>query len=48
MYVEKSGSVHHVLAALDAATATAVELGHIRLGMEAWRDRLAVVPEHVV
>ena len=45
-YAEKGGSVRHVLAALDAATATAVEngdvrleLGHIRLGIEDWRDR---------
>jgi hypothetical protein len=45
MHAEKSGSVRHVFAVLDAATATAVEngdvrleLGHIRLGIEAWRD----------
>jgi hypothetical protein len=45
-YAEQGGSVRHVLAALDAATATAVEngdvrleLGHIRLGIEDWRDR---------
>ena len=45
-YAEKSGSIRHVLAALDAATATAVEngdvrleLGHVRLGIEDWRDR---------
>jgi hypothetical protein len=43
----------HVLDALDAATATAVEngdvrleLGHIRLGIEDWRDRLARAERH--
>jgi hypothetical protein len=45
-YAEKGGSIRHVLAALDAATATAVENGdvrlepgHVRLGIEDWRDR---------
>jgi hypothetical protein len=45
-YAEKDGSIRHVLAALDVAAATAVdngdvrlELGHVRLGIEDWRDR---------
>lgn len=45
-YAEKGGSIRHVLAALDVAAATAVdngdtrlELGHVRLGIEDWRDR---------
>jgi len=45
-YAEKGGSIRHVLAALDVAAATAVdngdarlELGHVRVGIEDWRDR---------
>jgi hypothetical protein len=45
-YAETNGSIRHVLAALDVAAATAVDngdarlsVGHVRLGIEDWRDR---------
>ncbi len=45
-YEEKDGSVRHVLAALEVAAAAAIdsdasrlEVGHVRLGIEDWRDR---------
>ena len=45
-YAERHGSIRHVLAALDVAAATAVdngdprlELAHVRVGIEDWRDR---------
>lgn len=46
LYEEKNGSIRHVLAALEVAAAAAIdsgaqrlEGGHVRLGIEDWRDR---------
>ncbi len=46
LYDEKAGSIRHVLAALAVAAAAAIdsdatrlEAGHVRLGIEDWRDR---------
>jgi hypothetical protein len=46
LYDEKGGSIRHVLAALEVAAAAAIdsdairlEAGHVRLGIEDWRDR---------
>jgi hypothetical protein len=46
LYEEKEGSIRHVLAALEVAAAAAIdsdatrlEAGHVRLGIEDWRDR---------
>ena len=46
LYDETSGSIRHVFAALEVAAAAAVDsaatrlqVGHVRLGVEDWRDR---------
>lgn len=46
LYDETDGSIRHVLAALEVAAtaaidseATRLEAGHVRLGVEDWRDR---------
>jgi hypothetical protein len=46
MYDETNGSIRHVFAALEVAAAAAIdnsahrlEIGHVRLGVEDWRDR---------
>lgn len=46
LYDETNGSIRHVFAALEVAAAAAVdndatrlEVGHVRLGVEDWRDR---------